>query len=405
MKSVTFLRDRLLHRPTWALALSLFLMACQACSVYAASESPVTSLSGTEVDQAPADAWSMFRGDVKMTGNSAAELPDNLELLWKVDLDDAIGATAAVSGKSVYVGSLSGRFHALSLKSGKVRWTFENKAMDEIKSSPCLTDDLVIYGDSFGVIRALDRRTGTLRWKYETESQAEILSSPTLIDGKVIVGSYDQFLYAFDATTGDLLWSFETDGPIHCSPSLAGGTVAVAGCDGMLRMVSVADGKETGVLEVGGNIASTPAVVGNQLYFGTMSNEVLAVDWQTMAILWRFEHPKRQFPFFSSPAVTKDRVFIAGRDKMLHSIDRKTGEGLWSYRTKARIDSSPVVVGKRVFVGGNDGILRAIDIESGEEAWNYVVADSVEASPAIAQGRLLIGDFKGNLYCFGAKRK
>ena len=56
--------------------------------------------------------------------------------------------------------------------------------------------------------------------------------------------------------------------------------MAVAGCDGFLRFVSVADGKQSDPVEIGGNIASTPAVVGSRLFFGTMNESVVGVDWK-----------------------------------------------------------------------------------------------------------------------------
>ena len=47
------------------------------------------------------------------------------------------------------------------------------------------------------------------------------------------------------------------------------------------------------------------------------------------------------FPFHSSPAISGDRVFVGGRDKMLHALDLNSGKAIWTFTTRARIDSSP----------------------------------------------------------------
>ena len=39
---------------------------------------------------------------------------------------------------------------------------------------------------------------------------------------------------------------------------------------------------------------------------------------------------------------------------MVHTIDQASGEGRWTFRTRAQIDSSPAVVGGRVVIGSGD---------------------------------------------------
>ena len=350
---------------------------------------------------APPDGWAMFRGTLEMTGQAGSQLPDKLELLWSFDSKDSFEATCAIADGVVYVPTMDGRCYALRLSDGKEVWKFVNKDQDGAKSSPCIAGDLVCYGDDFGIFRALDRKSGKLRWKLATD--AEIISSPSYINGKVLFGSYDGFLYCVDPKTGKVVWKSETDGPVHCSPSLAGGTVAVAGCDGVLRLIAIADGKQTKALEIGGNIASTPAVVGNRLFLGTMGCQVLGVNTDTMERVWEYEYSRRQFPYYGSAAVSGNLVIIGGRDKMVHALDRASGQERWSLQTKGRIEGSPVVVGERVFVGSSDGTLYGIDLASGKKVWSFVTGAPVVASPAVAAGRLVIGDQDGKLYCFGAK--
>ena len=95
--------------------------------------------------------------------------------------------------------------------------------------------------------------------------------------------------------------------------------------------------------------------------YGTYENEVLAANLKTRKIVWRYHHPERNFPFYSSAALSGGRVFVGGRDKMMHALDATSGKEVWSFQTGARIDSSPAIAGGAVYVGSNDGKLYVFD--------------------------------------------
>ena len=116
--------------------------------------------------------------------------------------------------------------------------------------------------------------------------------------------------------------------------------------------------------------------------------------------VWSFRD--REFPYFSTPAVTKDRVIFGGRDKLLHCVNRETGDSIWSFSTRGKVDSSPVVCGDKVIVGSDDGRLYIVSQKEGKEIWSYEIGQAIESSPAAANGKIVIGSDDGNVYCFGA---
>ena len=118
--------------------------------------------------------------------------------------------------------------------------------------------------------------------------------------------------------------------------------------------------------------------------------------------VWTFRD--RDFPYFSSPAVTKDRVVFGGRDKLLHCVKRDTGENLWAFATQGKVDSSPVVVGDKVVVGSDDGRLYVVSLKDGNKLWSYEIGKPVGSSPAVVEGKIVIGSDDGSVYCFGAKK-
>jgi outer membrane protein assembly factor BamB len=352
-------------------------------------------------DIAPADEWSQFRGNALRTGRSAAEVPDELRLRWSYEAGFSIDSSAAIVDGVVYMTALPGLVAALSLEDGSVRWKrdFGEEADRFGESSPTVSDGVVYVGDLLGTLHAFRAADGETLWTFETES--EIKSSAVVVGEDVLVSSYDEHLYALDRKTGALKWKFQAMGPLHSTPAISEGLIYVTGCDSVFRGIRLADGTEAQQFDSGAYTAATPALVDGIAYYGTFANDVLAVDLKNQKYLWRYEHPERRFPFYSSAAVADGKVIVGGRDKLVHAIDQKTGQSLWTFPTGARVESSPVVAGDRVYVGSGDGRFYVLELKTGAKIWEFDAGASIVASPAIASGRIVIGSQDGVLYAFG----
>jgi outer membrane protein assembly factor BamB len=344
--------------------------------------------------------WPQFRGNPELTGVAAEALPPNLKVLWTAEVGESIESSAAIAGGRVYVGAQPGILAAVSLDSGKVLWKYEaSKVAGLGESSPAVGGGLVFIGDLDGVLHAVDAATGAARWTFATGS--EIKSSPVLAGDRVLIGSYDGHLYGL-SLDGKLLWKARTDGPVHATPAVRDGIAYIAGCDEFLRGIRIADGREVFSVSSGAYTGASAALAGARAFYGTFDNEVLGVDLTARKVAWTYRHPERAFPFYSSAAVNDGRVYVGGRDKMLHAIDAASGKGLWTFTARARIDSSPVVSGGRVYAGSNDGRLYVIDAAAGHKVWEFEAGAPITASAAVSDGRLVIGAHDGKLYCLGA---
>jgi len=362
--------------------------------------------------QAP---WTSFRGDERNTGRRTGSVPDVPRLRWSFDAKGEILSTAAIAGGRVYVGTSEAGLLCLDLntadKAGKELWRHKIEA--GIETSPTVHGGLVLFGDDSGVFRALDAGTGEPRWTFKTfEGDAggqEIKSSAVVIGDRVLFGAYDQNLYCLSVKDGKKLWAFETQGPIHATPAVVEGKTFVAGCDEHLRTIDIAEGKETAALATEGYSAGAPAVWGSRLVIGTSGSKVLCVDWKETKVLWTYENPDRQFPYQSGPAIGileggEAVALIGGRDKLLHAIRLADGKRLWTFPTRAKVDSSPVVVGSRVIAAGLDGNVYVLELATGKEVWKFAGGGGFAASPAVGEGRLVISNDEGLVYCFDLER-
>lgn len=346
--------------------------------------------------ETPADNWSQFRGNHRLSGVSDSSVPANLKLLWQYEAGESIESSAAIVGSTVFVGSQKGELTSLNLDNGSVYWKY--KIDDPIgESSPAFSDGLVYIGDLGGWLHAVNASDGKKVWAFKTGS--EIKSSPVVVGDRILIGSYDEYLYCV-SRNGSLVWKAKTNGPVHATPAIANGLAFVAGCDELFRGIRISDGKEVFSVNSEAYTGASPAIRGNSAFYGTFNNEVLMVNLTDHKVGWRYEHPQRKFPFYSSAAVTADRVVVGGRDKLVHGLDL-SGKAAWTFTTRARVESSPAVADGRVFVGSNDGRFYALNLNTGVKVWEFTAGAPLSASPAIARGRIVIGSQDGKLYCFG----
>ena len=368
----------------------------------------VSSLAGGALAQ-DGDDWPQFRRDAALTGIAPAPLGDQLELKWSAPLGFSVESSPAIAGGFVYATSLPGVLVKLNLEDGAEAWRYrpgaEEAAAGEFEedrfgeSSPAVAGGTVYVGDLMGVLHAVDAASGESRWLFPTG--AEIKSSPVVAGDLVLIGSYDEHFYGVDRTTGEARWSLQTEGPVHATPGRHDGLAWVTGCDAVLRGVRITDGTEMLRFDSGAYTAASPAIAEGTLYYGTFNNEVLAVDVGAGELRWRYEHPDRHFPYYASAALAGELVIAAGRDKLIHALDRETGEARWTFRARARFDASPVVAGDRVYAGNADGRLYVLDLETGEKLSEFHAGAAIMGSPAVAGGRIVFGTQDGTLFALG----
>jgi outer membrane protein assembly factor BamB len=345
--------------------------------------------------------WPMHRGRPDLNGVAAGELAARPELLWTFKTGGPIKASAVIAGNRVFIGSEDKQFYALDFETGKRLWSVTNR--EAIESTALVLQDTVYVGASDGKLGALDVASGVARWEFATEDKILGGINWFVHAGRtnLLVGSYDYRLYCLDAVTGRSNWVFETGNYINGTPAVADGLTALGGCDGVLYSLALSNGTLVASNEIGAPIAASVALADGSAFFGHYENQFLAVDLRAGTNRWAYRD--RPFPYFSSPAITSERVVFGGRDKKLHCVNRADGKPVWTFATRGKVDSSPVICGDKVVVGSDDGRLYLVALAGGQELWSHEVGAALEASPAVARGKIVVGSDDGSVYCFGNK--
>ena len=348
--------------------------------------------------------WPRHRGGPELKGISQAKIGTTLELDWEFKTGDFLKSSVVVSGDLAFIGADTGTLFALSISKGKEVWQYKTSL--GIDAPPLVHNEIVYTGSTDGFLYALDVKSGKLLWKYETGGEimgaAHEAIRPKSKDSVLVVGSYDNFVHCVDAQTGNLIWKFETQNYVNGVPTIYEDKYVVfGGCDSVLYVVVLEDGKLIRSVEVEAPIAASVSVSEGIGYVGNMDRAVMAFDLTTGDIIWNYR--QKSFPYFSSPAVTKTQVLIGGRDKGLHCINRISGKQEWRFSARGRIDSSPVVVDDKVVFGSMDGKLYILSLKDGKEIASYEVGEPISSTPAVLNERILVSCEDGNVYSFKSK--
>lgn len=392
-----------------------------AARFFAAVLAAATALSAAaEFDAAPADAWPMARGCPSGSGRSALVLRLPLAEAWHREFDKtAFGAVPVIAGGTLYVGDLDGTFHALALDDGATRWTFKTE-QGGFPSAAALSSDparpLVIVGDDTGIVRAFDRGTGKPAWEYATEG--EISGGPTILAGpdgeRVLVGSQDASLSCLRLADGELIWKHSIADQIRCSPTVArttaGDRVFLAGCDGKLHVIDVATGTETAAVPIDGPTGTTPASLGDHVFFGTEGGVFFAIDVVKGEVVWRAAAIAAGQSYRSSAAVTRDLAVVGFRGKAVEAFSAADGGRAWRQPMRGRVEASPAIVSitgpdgaaeRRVaIVADSAGTIAALDAATGTVVWDFDAGGGFGGGAAVADGRVVLASDDGILWCF-----
>jgi outer membrane protein assembly factor BamB len=151
----------------------------------------------------------------------------------EIELDGQVGASAALVGDVLYVGTMTNQVQAVNWKEGKVAWSYEAaKKQLPFYASVAATRELVLAGSRDRCLHALDRKTGQMKWVFPTGGKVD--SSPVVAGKRVYFGSADGKLYVVDLATGQQVQALQLGKGILASPAVSGNRLVIGTVDGVL---------------------------------------------------------------------------------------------------------------------------------------------------------------------------
>ncbi len=152
----------------------------------------------------------------------------------------------------------------------------------------------------------------------------------------------------------------------------------------------------------GASYFSDSVVSNGVLYVATSVTDtngtVYAINATTGSVIWSSPYPTA---FLTTPAVSENKVIVAGYNGMVYALNIANGAKIWNYSTGAAIMySSPTIAEGKVFIGSGDKYFYALDINNGQYIWRKGMSYEVYTTPAVSDGKLYFATNYGYLYCY-----
>lgn len=243
---------------------------------------------------------------------------------WKFKTGNVVHASPAIANGTLFIGSWDSWFYALDAATGKQQWRFktgEDTVIANqvgIPSSAAVMNGVVYFGCRDGHLYAVDAITGKQRWSYDVNG-SWVITSPAVRDGKAYFGGADsRTMYELDASTGKLSFSLSFSWYFFASPSLAGSMLYAANWDGKLSAIDLRTKKVAWVFQTDSSRANltrhtkpdgSMAFRKGELEAGFYDGLVIAID-----------HIFGMGSFLSSPVVVGNTIYIGSMDGNLYAL-------------------------------------------------------------------------------------
>ena len=220
-------------------------------------------------------------------------------------------------------------------------------------------------------------------------------------DGVAYIANYKGHVYALNMRNGAVLWRHRPSrGKMASSPAVVGDDLIVHGMDGIVRVLARSNGRLRWHFRVGSPIESSPIVASGLDYFGAWNGRVYALDLKRRKIRWSY---RTGYKITSSAAIAGRTLYIGDYGGRIHALATRTGKRRWVGSVNGRVYGTPAVAAGRVFVPSSTGNSLTAFTTSGRYLWRVGTGGYVYSSPAVWAGRVFFGSYNGRLYSVAAK--
>ena len=372
--------------------------------------------------------WPMYLNNPAHTSYVETPAPSTDVLFWWNATGGKTYSSPTVADGLVFIGSLGAGadyMNAYYVENGTLVWRTPTYGRVSggygVTSTPAYWNGYVYFGADR--IYCLYANNGTVKWTIATGNTKYGDGTPTVANGKVFIGASDWKVYCIDAMTGEVVWTFQTlttgnrNYGVFAAPAVVDNLVYVGACDGYVYQINETQPGPTASANhtfYGGQpFYSSPVVANERVYIGTGywftpsdKNRFFVLDASNLGLIWEF-YPGTPTVFFSSAAVGYGKVYIASTHGQLYAFDALADSPIikWNYSI-GESWSSPAIADDKLYVGSKTGYIYAFNAtQSGAPTylWRHSLGGDVDSSPAVSDGVVYTGTHGngGRIYAFG----
>lgn len=194
-------------------------------------------------------------------------------------------------GTEELVGANMGNgFYCLDLNDGAFKWQTKNSFNKRVVSSPLIADDVLIAtagsggGGNYLVAMKLNAKSGEAPEEVFRIQSACYVPSPIVVDGMIFMFTDKGVVSCHDLESGGLIWKKRVSSGFNGSPVAAAENLYAVDEKGNVHVVAISKEPKLSIAaSMGSPSRSTPAIVGNRIYFRSY-NSLWALDGSRLSL-------------------------------------------------------------------------------------------------------------------------
>jgi outer membrane protein assembly factor BamB len=229
-----------------------------------------------------------------------------------------------------------------------------------------------------------------------------LIEFPAVVDdGVAYIGNARASIRALSMRSGKVLWRHDTPhGKMASSPAILGPNLVYHTMTGRVVVLRRSDGRELWSYTVGSPIESSPILRDGVDSFGAWNGRLYSLDIRHQRLRWVRSLGSK---ITSSAALAGRTLYIGDYGGRLWAIHARTGRTRWARGVNGRIYGTPAVLHGRVFVPSSTGGSLTAFSTSGRYLWRVNTGAYVYSSPAAWGGRVFFGSYNGVFYGVSAR--
>jgi eukaryotic-like serine/threonine-protein kinase len=221
--------------------------------------------------------------------------------------------------------------------------------------------DVLFIGSCAGTFYAIKKTTGHVQWSYDIRQdgkQQSFHGDPLVTNDLILIGTDKScvpdgvgHVYAFERDTGKVRWKY--------------------------RSTSV----PTDILQLNSNV-----------YFGSFQDNWYSVNLNTGGLNWIFSTgaTNKDCDPPKAPVADANRLFIAGLDGVIYSLDAWSGRVGWKRKLASAPSTALALRNKTIYVGTNDQRIYRLNADTGEVISELALEAKPVGRPAFVNDSLLM---------------
>ncbi len=334
------------------------------------------------------------------------------ETLWSVDIGDGVTDVTTrlapvYAQQKIYVADNSGVVAAVDPKDGKIIWKVELETA--IGGGPSVSNNILVVGTQQGEIIALDATNGEIKWRSPISS--EVISSPAVGEGFVVATTVDGKITAFDWQTGEQKWFYDQSIPAltlrgNSSPIIAGGGAISGFSNGKLAVFILTTGQvawEKTITAASGrteiqklvDVDVRPQMAGTNIYVASYNGNMVSLDARSGEIQWQ-----RELSTHQELSISELLLLVTHENSYVSAVDRSNGIILWTQKSLHRRRlSAPASMEDKLAVTDFEGYLHWLSRKDGAVlSREHIDSDGISAAPLVIDDKLILLGNSGTLF-------